>query len=114
MQFDVDIIVYEYWKVDAERKTIIFNVLLNSKKITGARSTDHPSFPTFLFFNLFSIKFLYFFIISSLFQNRGKKMHLLGMDTCPSLNNIMEIRCNKCTRREQGYDFERVRKVSKI
>ena len=36
---------------------------------------------------------------------RGKKMHLLGMDTCPSLNDIMEIRCNKCTRSEQGYDF---------
>ena len=38
-------------------------------------------------------------------KNRGKKMHLLGMDTCPSLNNIMEIRCNKCTRSEQGYDI---------
>jgi hypothetical protein len=29
-------------------------------------------------------------------------MRLLGMDTCPSLNDIMEIRCNKCTRSEQG------------
>ena len=38
-------------------------------------------------------------------KNRGKMMHLLGMDTCPSLNDIMEIRCNKCTRSEQGYDF---------
>jgi hypothetical protein len=38
-------------------------------------------------------------------KNRGKQMRLLGMDTCPSLNDIMEIRCNKCTRREQGYDF---------
>ena len=38
-------------------------------------------------------------------KNRGKKMHLLGMDTCPSLNDIMEIRCNKCTRSEQGYDL---------
>jgi hypothetical protein len=38
-------------------------------------------------------------------KNRGKKIHLLGMDTCPSLNDIMEIRCNKCTRSEQGYDF---------
>ena len=36
---------------------------------------------------------------------RGKKMRLLGMDTCPSLNDIMEIRCNKCTRSEQGYNF---------
>jgi hypothetical protein len=35
----------------------------------------------------------------------GEKMGLLGMDTCPSLNDIMEIRCNKCTRSEQGYDF---------
>ena len=39
-------------------------------------------------------------------KNRGKKMPLLGMDTCPSLNDIMEIRCNKCTRSEQGYDFK--------
>jgi hypothetical protein len=38
-------------------------------------------------------------------KNRGKKMRLLGMDTCPSLNDIMEIRCNKYTRSEQGYDF---------
>jgi hypothetical protein len=40
-------------------------------------------------------------------KNRGKKMRLLGMDiyTCPSLNDIIEIRCNKCTRSEQGYDF---------
>jgi hypothetical protein len=38
-------------------------------------------------------------------KNRGKKMRLLRMDTCPSLNDIMEIRCNKCTRSEQGYDF---------
>jgi hypothetical protein len=30
-------------------------------------------------------------------KNKGKKMLLLGMDTCPSLNDIMEIRCNKCT-----------------
>jgi hypothetical protein len=36
---------------------------------------------------------------------RGKKMRLLGMDTCPSMNDIMEMRCNKCTRSEQGYDF---------
>jgi hypothetical protein len=38
-------------------------------------------------------------------KNRGKMMRLLGMDTCPSLNDIMEIRCNKYTRSEQGYDF---------
>ena len=30
-------------------------------------------------------------------KNRGEKMCLLGMDTCPSLNDIMDIRCNKCT-----------------
>jgi hypothetical protein len=155
---------------------------------TGARGTDHPPFSNFLFTNLFSIKFLYFFIISSLFpyfnlfvsifiqsyvniklhvstlyrihkacnsaglkigsekfqklklyfwnfsdhfvevnavvrhfrqlcvgnkcelsyaqnKNRGNKMCILEMDTCPSLNDIMEIRCNKCTRSEQGYDF---------
>ena len=35
----------------------------------------------------------------------AKRCLLLGMDTCPSLNDIMEIRCNKCTRNEQGYDF---------
>ena len=34
---------------------------------TGARGTDHPPFSNFLFTNLFSIKFLYLFIISSLF-----------------------------------------------
>ena len=38
-------------------------------------------------------------------KNRGKQMRLLGMDKCPSLNDIMEIRCNKCTRSEQGYEF---------
>jgi hypothetical protein len=38
-------------------------------------------------------------------KNRGKTMRLLGMDICPSLNDIMEIRYNKCTRSEQGYDF---------
>jgi hypothetical protein len=38
-------------------------------------------------------------------KNRGKKMRLLWMDICPSLNNIMKISCNKCTRSEQGYDF---------
>ena len=38
-------------------------------------------------------------------KNEGKKMLLLGMDTCPSLNDIMEISRNKCTRSEQGYDF---------
>ena len=37
------------------------------RDITGARGTDHPPFSNFLFTNLFSIKFLYFFIISSLF-----------------------------------------------
>jgi hypothetical protein len=38
-------------------------------------------------------------------KNRGKMMRLLGMDICPSLNDTLEIRCNKCTRSEQGYDF---------
>jgi hypothetical protein len=38
-------------------------------------------------------------------KNRGEKMRLLGMDTYPSLNDIMEIMCNKCTRSEQVYDF---------
>ena len=37
-------------------------------KTTGARGTDlSPPFSNFLFTNLFSIKFLYFFIISPLF-----------------------------------------------
>jgi hypothetical protein len=39
-------------------------------------------------------------------KNRGEKMGLLGMDTCPSLNEIMEIRCNKCTRSERGTIFK--------
>jgi hypothetical protein len=38
-------------------------------------------------------------------KNGGEEMRLLGMDTYPSLNDITEIRCNKCTRSEQGYDF---------
>jgi hypothetical protein len=38
-------------------------------------------------------------------KTRGEKMRLLGMDTCPSFNDIMEIRCNKCTGSEQVYDF---------
>ena len=38
-------------------------------------------------------------------KNRGNKMRLLGLDKCPRLNDIMEIRCNKCTRSEQVYDF---------
>jgi hypothetical protein len=42
---------------------------------------------------------------TELLYAQNKKMLLLGMDTCPSLNDIMEIRCNKCTRSEQGYDF---------
>jgi hypothetical protein len=25
-------------------------------------------------------------------KNRGRKMRLLGIDTCPSLNDVMEIR----------------------
>ena len=41
-------------------------------------------------------------------KNRAKKMRLLGMDTCPSLNDIMEIRCNKCTRRSRGTIFKPV------
>ena len=31
----------------------------------------------------------------------GEKVRLLGMDTCPNLNDIVEIRCNKCIRSEQ-------------
>ena len=38
-------------------------------QLSGARGTYHPPFSNFLFTNLFSIKFLYFFIISSLFPN---------------------------------------------
>jgi hypothetical protein len=26
-------------------------------------------------------------------ENRGEKVHLLGIDTCLSLNEIMDIRC---------------------
>jgi hypothetical protein len=28
-------------------------------------------------------------------KNRGEKMRLLGIDTCPSLNDIMEISANE-------------------
>ena len=39
-------------------------------------------------------------------KNRGKKMRLLEMDTCPSLNDIKDIRCNKCPRSEKGTIFK--------
>ena len=45
----------------------VMKICLKPVTITGARGTDHPPFSNFLFTNLFSIKFLYFFIISSLF-----------------------------------------------
>jgi hypothetical protein len=38
-------------------------------------------------------------------NNRGEVMRLLEMDIYPSLDDIMEIRCNKCTGSEQLYDF---------
>ena len=40
-------------------------------------------------------------------QNKTKdeKQRLLGIDTCPSLNDIMEIRCIKCTRSKHVYEF---------
>jgi hypothetical protein len=90
-----------------------------------ARTT--PLFSNFLFTNLFSIKYCQNFSIrthgwrkwrtTALTSTIGsekfhiqifgtfltlslKLMRLLGMDTCPSLNDIMEIRCNKCTRSE--------------
>jgi hypothetical protein len=34
-----------------------------------------------------------------------KRLENFIMDKCPSLNDIMEIRCNKCTRSEQEYEF---------
>jgi hypothetical protein len=52
----------------------VFNVIFMNKHVgitlsvfllvlySGARGTDHPPFSNFLFTNLFSIKFLYFFI----------------------------------------------------
>jgi len=35
-------------------------------------------------------------------NNRGEEVRLLEMDTYPSLDDIMEIRCNKCTRSREG------------
>jgi hypothetical protein len=37
----------------------------------------------------------------------GEKVRLLGMDTCPNLNDIMEIRCNKCINNPQGMKLRR-------
>jgi hypothetical protein len=54
---------FEATFIDNEGKNVI-GCLMN---ITGARGTDHPPFCNFLLTNWFSIKFLYFFIISSLF-----------------------------------------------
>ena len=56
---------------------------------TGARGTDHPPFSNFLFTNLFSIKFLYFFIISFLFPY-----------SCQYSYNIMST--SNCMCRPQG------------
>ena len=38
-------------------------------------------------------------------KNRGGKVRLLGIATCPNVNDIMDIMCIKCTRSEQVYDF---------
>jgi hypothetical protein len=50
---------------------LYISIILFDINLTGARGTDLPSplffSSNFLFTNLFSIKFLYFFIISSLF-----------------------------------------------
>ena len=35
-------------------------------------------------------------------NNRGEEVRLLEMDTYPSLDDIKEIRCNKCTRSDQA------------
>jgi hypothetical protein len=41
-------------------------------------------------------------------QNKqsGEKERLLGINTCPSLNDVMGIRCIKCNRSEQVYDIK--------
>jgi hypothetical protein len=44
-------------------------------------------------------------------MQRGERERLLGIDTCPSLNDIMEIRCIKCNRSEQVYDYPKHRLV---
>ena len=46
---------------------VFFFFQFMSFKSQALVATDHPPFSNFLFTNLFSIKFLYFFIISSLF-----------------------------------------------
>jgi hypothetical protein len=38
-------------------------------------------------------------------KNRCERVRLLVIDTCPSLNKIIEIWCIKCTRSEKLYDF---------
>jgi uncharacterized Zn-finger protein len=61
---------------------LLSNIFLLQRKLkqvislTGVRGTDHPPFSNFLFANLFSIKFLYFFIISSLLLVSNR------VDTC--------------------------------
>ena len=39
-------------------------------------------------------------------KNRGKKMGLLGMEMCPSLNDIMNIRCNNVLEASRGTIFK--------
>ena len=54
-----------YWHVCVLCSNIsnIYIVYLYVSNTTGARGTDHPPFSNFLFTNLFSIKFLYFFFL---------------------------------------------------
>ena len=55
---------------------------------TGARGTGHPPFSNFLFTNLFSIKFLYFFIISSLFPYFNLFVSIFIWDEVPTMVEI--------------------------
>ena len=38
-------------------------------------------------------------------KKKGENARLLGIETCPSLNEIMEIRCIKRTQSKQLYVF---------
>jgi hypothetical protein len=75
---------------------------------TGARGTDQPPFSNFLFTNLFSIKFLYFFIISSLFPYFNLFVSIFIQYYVNIKLHVSTLyRYKKCTNNTQGMQLGR-------
>jgi hypothetical protein len=129
MQFDVNIRLYEYWHEQVK----IRKKRWNNKEITKfyylerlflkrnvrncpylfwsfesqalVARTYHPPFSNFLFTNLFSIKFLYFFIISSLlpfaFYDEWWNINLFNYHKII----LIHINCTFLTKEKQIIDY---------